>query len=150
MVLTTPLARWAMLDIRWLCSVTSFLHPLYFAPSLTLYPLIGQLSPDFPPSYACLGRREQLSLKEYPVGTGRLLARGEPISKFGFDLGFVKISFRPRFVVGLRGQGCPRSQAFGGKNCCDTRTYFSCIYNFVVSLWPLPWTCVLVKRLLGA
>jgi hypothetical protein len=29
------------------------------------------------------------SLKEYPLGTGRLLASGEPISKFGFGLGFV-------------------------------------------------------------
>jgi hypothetical protein len=61
-----------------------------------LYPLIGQISPDFPPSYACLGRKEQLSLcslKEYPLGTGRLLASGEPVSKFGFDLWFVKFFF---------------------------------------------------------
>jgi hypothetical protein len=92
------------------------------------------------PSYACLGRKEQLSLcslKEYPLGTRRLLASGEPIFKFGFDLGFVKIIFRPRFVVGWRGQGCPRSQAVGGTNGCDTRTYFCCMYNFVISLWPL-------------
>jgi hypothetical protein len=94
-----------------------FLHPLYFLPSMRLYALIGQLSPDFPPPYACLGRKEQLSLcslKEYPFGTGRLLASGEPISKFGFNLGFVKILFRPRFIVGWWGEGCPRSQAVGG------------------------------------
>jgi hypothetical protein len=94
-------SNWVMLSIRRLWSVTSWLPPIpaipsIFPPSLTLYPLIGQLSSDFLPSYACLGRKEQLSLgslKEYPLGTGRLLANGEPISKFGFDLGLFRNYF---------------------------------------------------------
>jgi hypothetical protein len=105
-----------------LCDVMTSGHPCI--PST-----FPKLSRDPLPTYGSLGRNENLSLcslKEYPLGTGRLLASGEPISKFGFDLGFVINSFffRIRFVVGWRGQDCPRSQAVGGKNGCDARGNF--------------------------
>jgi hypothetical protein len=63
----------------------------------------------------------------------------------GTRLGFVNILFRLRFVVGWRGQGCPRSQAIWGKNGCDTRTYFSVCIILSISLWPSSWVCVLLN-----
>jgi hypothetical protein len=65
-------------------------NPSLFPLSLTYYPLLAQLSRDPPHSCGCLARKEKLtlcSLKRYPPGKVRLLASGEPISKFGFDRG---------------------------------------------------------------
>jgi hypothetical protein len=115
-------SNWAMLDNRWLCSTKSWLPPMsaspLFPPSLTFYSLIGQRPPDLPPLYACLGRNERLSLcslEVYPLGVGRFITSGEPISKFDSGLWFVQILFRLRFVVSCRGQGCPLSQAVGAR-----------------------------------
>jgi hypothetical protein len=77
----------------WRHGLRPSLHPLYLPFVLDVLPSdCPQLSRDPPPSCGCLGTKENLSLcslKEYPLETGRLLASGEPISKFGFDLGFV-------------------------------------------------------------
>jgi hypothetical protein len=103
-----------------LCDVMASGHPCIpsiLSLSLTYYPLIAQLSCDPPPSYCCLGRKENLSLcslKEYLLRAGRLLASGEPISKFGFDLGFVLNSFSDKVRRWLAGSILPAIASRGG------------------------------------
>jgi hypothetical protein len=53
------------------------------------------------------GNLSLCSLKEYPLGTGHLLTSGEPISKFGFDLGFVFNSFSYKVHCWLAGSRPP-------------------------------------------
>jgi hypothetical protein len=92
--------RWAILIIRWLCSVTSLLPAIpaspLFTPSLTYYPLIAQLSRDPPRSYPPLGRKEKFSLcslKGYPLGKGRLLASGNRFPNSVSTWDYFKFSF---------------------------------------------------------
>jgi hypothetical protein len=142
---------WAMLDNRWLCSAKSWLPPMsaspLFPPSLTFYSLIGQRSPDLPPLYPCLGRNEEFilcSLEGYPLGVGRFLSSSEPISKIRFWLVVCINSISSKARCWLAGSRLPMVASRWGKNGCDPRTYFFCMYNFGIALWPSSWICVLL------
>jgi hypothetical protein len=95
---------WAILIIRWLCSVTSWPPAIPASPLFSPCPwritlwLLNYHVTHLPP---------MVVLEEYPLRTGRLLASGEPISKFGFDLGFVLNSFSYKVRRWLAGSRLP-------------------------------------------
>jgi hypothetical protein len=143
---------WDMLDNRWLCSAKSWL-PRMSAFLLSPQPILHVLLPQWS-KITWSSSPLFLSLKKwtaYSVPSRRVPAWGRTFPNqrlTDFQIRFWLVvcinSISSKIRCWLAGSRLLAVASHWGKNGCDTSTYFFCMYNFGISLWPSSWTCVLL------